>query len=600
MKVSRSLYVLFLLLLFSLSVSFTRSGNKVPSELAGEASLSESLDWLSKSITSIDAIMITDDTGAGIHFVKNFKSVKTDECKLTFKSKGKLSKTQESSFYEASVPLGHLNLSSSRLSHNGRWNVALRTKGNRKTLAANSNKDDFSLSGNIVIFAFKDKESAKRFEKGIKHTIKICCSEHAVDLIKNAKELWRIKKDYNGAMQLFNDAVEACPNNAEIRIERGYFFEIMSSMVIEDDREMFKDIARDDYTFVARHDPDNGLAYIARDSLARLEGRILFEEKYTPCPGDAMREFDQAEKLFALRREREALPHYESASSLCPESARILVFHAHAYSVLQEFDRAQEIFKKAIALDPWNKMGHRYLARVEYMLGNKEEALREAALAVISDPAYEAGWSSILLISKWMERSWHRVYGEKPVFEKKYSEDRVLTIRVMLPSADYEDETGTEEKSGKDRTKPTVEVIVPSSGEHESDDEKAESDLVGWMGYGVTRGGVYTGSITEHDENGDPVLREVDPDTMTPFEIEKTSVKSALQIMHELDPESKKNAPFWSMMARAEKAGFLDEAIFLHMIDKDLVPEYLEFREKNVERLITYILTLIIPLSHEH
>lgn len=86
------------------------------------------------------------------------------------------------------------------------------------------------------------------------------------------------------------------------------------------------------------------------------------------------------------------------------------------------------------------------------------------------------------------------------------------------------------------------------------------------------------------------------PETMSVLEIERESVKSALQMAREMDAKAgDKPGSFWSMMARAEGAGFLDEAIFLHMLDAPLAAEYRAFREKNSERLVTYLDTMIVP-----
>jgi hypothetical protein len=49
------------------------------------------------------------------------------------------------------------------------------------------------------------------------------------------------------------------------------------------------------------------------------------------------------------------------------------------------------------------------------------------------------------------------------------------------------------------------------------------------------------------------------------------------------------------MMARAERAGFLDEAIFIHMLDENSAAEYPAFREKHAERLVAYLETVILP-----
>lgn len=54
------------------------------------------------------------------------------------------------------------------------------------------------------------------------------------------------------------------------------------------------------------------------------------------------------------------------------------------------------------------------------------------------------------------------------------------------------------------------------------------------------------------------------------------------------------SGPFWSMMARAQQGGFLDEAIFFHLLDAKLGEEYPAFREKNAERLTAYLETVIL------
>lgn len=72
------------------------------------------------------------------------------------------------------------------------------------------------------------------------------------------------------------------------------------------------------------------------------------------------------------------------------------------------------------------------------------------------------------------------------------------------------------------------------------------------------------------------------------LELEREAVKSTLT------STSKGAGPFWSMMARAERAGFLDEAIFIHMLDASLAAEYPAFRETHAERLASYLETVIL------
>ena len=61
-----------------------------------------------------------------------------------------------------------------------------------------------------------------------------------------------------------------------------------------------------------------------------------------------------------------------------------------------------------------------------------------------------------------------------------------------------------------------------------------------------------------------------------------------------LKTSSSAPGPFWSMLARAEEGGYLDEAIFLHLLDAALAEEYPTYREKHGERLTSYVEALIL------
>jgi len=49
------------------------------------------------------------------------------------------------------------------------------------------------------------------------------------------------------------------------------------------------------------------------------------------------------------------------------------------------------------------------------------------------------------------------------------------------------------------------------------------------------------------------------------------------------------------MLARARDADYLDEAIYLHMLDENLAPEYIEYRRGHSARFVDYLLKLIAP-----
>jgi tetratricopeptide (TPR) repeat protein len=389
----------------------------------------------------------------------------------------------------------------------------------------------------------------------------------AQELLREGNDLWHIKKDYNGALAKFNAAVDAAPKDTNVRLQRAIFFEIVSGIVIADERKKFQDLAHDDYLRVSQDDPDSVRAGVARDGLTRLSGKALIEAPRVSCSAEARAAHERGESLFGAEQFAEAAVEHEKAAAACPASADFMVSYADAYYLLEQYEKAKELFTKALTIDPWNRAGHRVLADTEAKLENGDAVIRQLELAVISDPVYEAAWSSLRKYATVMGRKWNRAYGTK-------------TVVTRGPDA-----------NGKQ----SVNIAVPTPKKSNSPDSKDGDDML-WIGYGMTKASVLGGSTFDSDSAGKPVERKLDPDKMSALEIERESVKSALQIAREVEAGSgDKPGPFWSMMARAEKGGYLDEAIFLHMLDAPLAAEYGAFREKNSERMVTYIDTLIVP-----
>lgn len=218
-------------------------------------------------------------------------------------------------------------------------------------------------------------------------------------LLQRALDLWHQVKDYNGALQAFNKAVEAYPEDPILRMNRAGFFETMSEMVVDKDKERFKSFAREDYDALARKDPDSRVAGIARDSLARMDGRQLFPGKSLSCPDEARQAYRAAEANYSSQRYRESVADYEQACRLCPDNAPMWVSHGDAYYGMKEYAKARALFLKAIEVDPWNRSAHGFLSDTEARLGNLDAAVRQAALAVISDPTCEAAWASLRQLS---------------------------------------------------------------------------------------------------------------------------------------------------------------------------------------------------------
>lgn len=347
----------------------------------------------------------------------------------------------------------------------------------------------------------------------------------ASELLGEAKHLWHIKEDYTGALAKFNEAVDADPSDPDIRLQRAHFFEVLSAIVVPGDKAKFETRARSDYEQIAAVDPDSLIAALARDGLTRLAGEPLIEVKRVACPTPATETHALADSLYGAHQYAEAVVEYEKATTDCPNAAAWWVDFADSHYALQNYRKAKELFVKALSVDPWNREAHRFLSDTEVQLDNIEAAVHQLVLAVVSDPVYEAGWSSLREYVAAMGQKWNRVYGDRNA------------------------------RAGR-------------------------GDEAAWAAYGTAR--------------DNP--RDGQPGPASALTTERAAVKAALKKARESKAGVAKGpGPFWSMMVRADDAGFLDEAIFLHMLDAGLAAEYPAFREKNAERLAAYLETVILP-----
>jgi tetratricopeptide (TPR) repeat protein len=215
---------------------------------------------------------------------------------------------------------------------------------------------------------------------------------------------------------------------------------------------------------------------------------------------------------------------YEKATAGCPGNAAWWVDYADAYYVLENYEKAEELFVKALSVDPWNREAHRFLADTEFQLRNGEAGIHQLVLAVASDPIYEAGWSALRTYAAALGRKWNRVYG-----------------------------------TGK---------ATPGN-----------PDAAVWVAYRAAKA----------------EARDAHTEAASALAIEREAVRTALKTARESDASAAtKPGPFWSMMERADEAGFLDEAIFMHMLDAALAAEYPAYREQHADRLSSYLETVVL------
>ncbi|HXC50526.1 MAG TPA: tetratricopeptide repeat protein [Candidatus Limnocylindrales bacterium] len=280
-------------------------------------------------------------------------------------------------------------------------------------------------------------------------------------------------------------------------------------------------------------EPRSEGAAFARDTLAEMYGARLYPDMVTSCPRSAQQAFANAEEQFGKGNFDAAIPLYQSAVADCPASAPMRVSLADAYFARGDHDKARGMFREAIAIDPWNRAAWRYLSDAENRLGNRTAAWEAALFAVLSDPDYQMGWVTLDYCSA---KPIERIYVVKPRLAR--TNDGKITINI-----------------------PSVDPTYPD----------AEAGRLAWISYGVLLNLPVVAVESRLDRERRLVLRALD----------------AYQEIG-LD-KGKKASPLWDELKSANAAGFLDEAIFVRLIDKELAPDYAEFRNTHRARLIEYM-----------
>jgi hypothetical protein len=155
-------------------------------KLKDSATQSEALDWFTEMISAYAAIVVEDEKTEGMAIFKGFKITQSDQCTLTFKNVGMFTQTRVPYSYEATIPIAALDSSSSKVFQHvtdypninkayGTWLVRLSTRNRQEILRMCCRGPSLeAVKGHLVTFKFQEKEDAKKFERGLKQTIKLC------------------------------------------------------------------------------------------------------------------------------------------------------------------------------------------------------------------------------------------------------------------------------------------------------------------------------------------------------------------------------------------------------------------------------------------
>lgn len=243
------------------------------------------------------------------------------------------------------------------------------------------------------------------------------------------------------------------------------------------------------------------------------------------CPADAEAAYTNAEQRFAANDMAAAKAAYEEALAGCPEQARWRVYYGDTFFRTGDLDGAEREYRAALAIDPCDPVAWRFLADVHAKRGRADETWDAVLHTVACDPTYAAGWKDVAVVAR--NRG-----GE-------------LVLPEGLPEAN---------------------VVVIAEG--------ADSNALMNAMFPIV---VEQARAT--------AVREA---TGSPLERARAGVLAGLEL-YERARQDMAELPLWSILAAARDAGRLDAAIFVLLLDRELVPEFVAWREPHVDEAMQLV-----------
>lgn len=342
------------------------------------------------------------------------------------------------------------------------------------------------------------------------------------------------------------------PDDASLRIARSELLQNVLPATQRNDRPALLQTAETDLDAAIRIEPEGPFGGIARDRLRELHGRVLFAPRVFDCPAETHQTERIAHEAFMSGATAEALTRYEAALQGCPDNAHLRVRYGTALFTAGDLAGARRQLLEALQGDAWNRIGHRFLTGVYLRTGDRPAAYRSAMMSVLSDPTYNAGWTALREVTQSLGGRWHW----QP------------SVRAVVTKGD----------NGKPH------VVFPSEFRHHTEGLKSF-----WLALALAEGAEFGGATSF----GGRALR---PDAATALDRDRARLEVALDFGEKIAKESPaKDSRLRRVFDAARRQGFLDEAIFVHLLDERLAREYPAFRERRFERLVKYLSTFVAP-----
>ncbi|HXC49799.1 MAG TPA: tetratricopeptide repeat protein [Candidatus Limnocylindrales bacterium] len=300
--------------------------------------------------------------------------------------------------------------------------------------------------------------------------------------------------------------------------------------------------------------------------------RLLPEPRYD-CSDDAATSGSIAEELLAAGQRTDARSRFAEALAICPGNARWWIDAGDVELRDGNLDAAKQMLTRGLAIEPWERDGHRYLSYVETGLGNDEESWRQSVLAVVSDPTCETCWAALRKATDSRGGTFLRQYERKPVARAVYGHldlelDPVKEIANSRGWIAYAIGLGTRELRRADLSeRPSAAAARPQKTLHK---EKIDDEWAKWS----------------------PLEREryLVRTTLASYRPEADRPPAAPSASSGRTPKT------WPTIRNAVDEGYLDEAIFMQLLDAALVPQFVAYRRAHADRLFDHVTNFLAVL----
>ena len=373
--------------------------------------------------------------------------------------------------------------------------------------------------------------------------------------------------DSQGILNSYNAAIAEDPNNLELRAARCTFLGELAER--GRDKTEWQDLrarALADCDHVLKTAKDGRRIANTLDMVRLIDWRMTYIPKEYPCPDEARKAAAAAYNLFRAHKLNEALPQYKLAVDRCPEDASLWIEYGHTFMLAGDLKQAEFYMSEGVKRERWQRSGNLFLSDLYRVQGQLDLAYKHAALAIVSDPTYEFGWEQLKELAKARGREWRRVVNRRAVVaadtDKNPQISFPLGTEIGAPETSFWLGLGLVEAS---EVKPGVKPRVFLGIGH---------DVAGTLRQLRQRGTLYPNEL-DYDRN---------------------RVKKNLDFQRDLiakDPKDR--SVLIDVVEEALQKGYLDEAIFLSLIDWRLLPEYVDYREQHADRLLDYIALILAP-----